>query len=343
MREELTLQELILSIRDYTKFAIGKWYVVLALSVAMAAAFGVYTYQQDVTYQASLQFVLSDSEKPSLGASAILGSLGLSSGEPNNMYKVVTICKSRLLLERVLFDSAYVAGQNDLIANHIIRSEAFHEVWEGSKNLADFLFEHSHYDERDRTEALAVKSLYNRIINPEVGLFDAMADQDAGIFTLTATTQDPDLSIVLVETVYDELTTRYVNVKVANKEATLNKLREKLDSVKTTLERNEAAYAMATDRGGSILLNRNRLSESRLLREIGILSTMYGEIVKNIETTTFLLDTEKPAFSIIDLPKLPLSAVTPNVRFKSITGAMVGIFVALFALMLVWLYRGAME
>ena len=51
---------------------------------------------------------------------------------------------------------------------------------------------------------------------------------------------------------------------------------------------------------------------------------MYGEIIKNKETSAFLLANEKPAFNLIDGPLAPLEAIGESWIKALVIGVLIG-------------------
>lgn len=334
MQDELTLKELILAIQDYFRYFLRKWYWLALGGLIVGSLFFYSAFTEPVTFSAPLTFMMNNEKESSIGAGAILGSLGLGGGggEANSAMTLLEMAQSRQLLGKVLFDSARVEDKGDLIANHLIQLYDYHKQWEESEQLNSFLFRNGMPLPTDRVENSVFKQLYALLIRKDEGLFTASIDENSGVFSLQTTTVHPELSIAITERVYRELKSHYIQATTSGKKLTLEQLRLRADSVQTELNLAEGRLARFQDRSGTITLRSNTAEGTRLNREVMILSTMYAEIVKNRETSAFLLAIEKPVFNIIDGPLEPLFPIKKSVLFWLVMGFFIGIVAVLLFL-----------
>ena len=294
----------------------------------IGGAFFWNAYTRPITYTAPLTFMLNDEDKSSIGAGAILGSLGLggATDQGGNAPKLLELGKSRKVLGKVLFDSALVDGKRQVIADHLIEVYDYHSEWEDSEALRGYLFKGERPKEDDRIGNRVLKSLHNRLVNPENGLMSITVDELSGIFTIRVSTLSEDLSLVIAEGVYHKLSDYFITSSIADKEQTLIRLNQRADSVSTALRTAEASLARFQDRSALVPLRQSSIQGQQLNREVLILSAMYGEIVKNRETAAFLLDNEKPAFNLVDGPLAPLRPVKESTFKAILIGGLLGVF-----------------
>lgn len=341
--DELTLKELILAVLDYFRYFLRKWYWFLLGAVLLGGLFFWNAYQEDTTFSAPLTFVMNSDKESSVGAGALLGSLGLG-GETgvSSAQQLLEMATSRQLLGRVLFDSVGVGGKEDLIANHLIEEYALDEAWEESPQRAGFRFASQQPAADDRIGNSVFKQLHGMLIREEEGLFTIVSDEISGVFTINTQTLQPELSVAITEILYRELKKYYVLSKVSGKQQTLTQLRVRADSIQVALAVAEARLARFQDQQGRILYS-SELKGQQLNREVLILSTMYAEIVKNRETTAFLLANEKPAFSLIDGPLEPLRANRGDWKSNLIIGGLLGVILVGIVLFFTKLIGDAMR
>lgn len=346
MQDELTLKELILAIQDYARYFLRKWYWFVLGALVLGGVFFWNAYKAPVNYAAPLTFMLNQEKEASVGAGAILGSLGLGGGGDgggNTSLKLLELGKSRQVLGRVLFDSATVDGKTQLIADHLIDIYGYHQEWEESEALKGFYFGDEMPTTDDRTGNRVFKSLHNRLVSEENGLMKMTVNELSGLFDLRVKTLRPELSIVLTEGIYSQLSEYFVTASVSGKEKTLRQLRERADSVKTELGVTEARLARFQDRSSRVPLRQETVRGQELNRQVLILSTMYAEIVKNRETAAFLLASEKPAFNLIDGPLEPLRPSRESWSSALIMGGLLGGVLMGIILFFTKLVRDAMK
>lgn len=344
MQDELTLKELILAVQDYFYFFLKKWYWFVLVALLVGAAFFYVAYSTPGVYTAPLTFMLNDEKEASVGAGAILGSLGLGGGDGGGgkVNKLLELGKSRKVLSRVLFDSVEINGTVKLLADHIIDIYDYHELWKDSESLNGFYFGDGIPATDDVNGNNAYKQLYRKMISEEEGLVTLVVDEFSGLFDLRANTLNPELSIALASNTYAELSEYFVNTSVSGKYKTLNQLEARADSVKMKLAEAEASLARFQDRTSGVLLRQNIVKGQELNRQVIILSTMYGEIVKNKETAAFLLANEKPAFNLIDAPLEPLNQTPESWTTALIIGGLLGAVLTGIILFFIKLVRDAM-
>jgi hypothetical protein len=271
--------------------------------------------------------MLDDGKESSIGAGAILGSLGLGGGGngESKTAKLLELGKTRKVLGRVLFDSVEVNGKVNLLANHLIDIYDYHAKWEGSSLLDSFYFTGGAPKVKDFTGNMVFKQLHYKLIQQDEGLIELEMNELSGLFKLQATTINPKLSITLANKAYAELSEYFVETWVSGKKRTLTQLAERADSVKIVLDVTEARLARLQDRSSGVLLRKSTIKEQELNRQLLILNTMYAEIVKNKETTAFFLENKRPVFNLIDEPLEPLRKVEGNWILSSLIGGVLGI------------------
>lgn len=329
--DELTLKELILAVQDYGKYFLRKWYWFVLGAVVLGGLLFYRAYTVPVKYSAPLTFLLNK-ESDKGGAGSILGNLGLggagTQGDSHAM-KLLELSKSRRVLGAVLFDSTTIDGQHRLIADHLIDAYEYQDSWVET-SLEGFYFNAGQPAADDRQGNQVFKILHGLMIREEEGILTLVLDLESGLFTAKATTPDPELSIAIIERLYAELADYFTQSTVADKQATLQRLTTRADSVKTELARAERELARSQDRLAQVPLRQSSVRQNQLEREVYILSTMYGEIIKNRETSAFILSSEKPAFTLVDAPLEPLRAnreprISAGVMGVALGGVLVGL------------------
>ena len=345
LSDELTLKELVLALSDYARYFLRKWYWFVLGAAVVGGVFFYQAYTVPVSYTAPLTFLLNGDTKSTFGADAILGNLGLGGGQQGGgkVAKLIELSKSRRVISRVLFDSATVEGQQRLIANHLIELYDYHELWAENERLANFTFSSGRPAQEDRLGNSVLKALYGRAIREEEGIIATDVDEFSGLIKLTATTPKPELSIAIVEKVYNELSEYFVNASVSAKQESVRLLTVRADSIATELRAVENQLARFQDRIARIPLQQERIRAQQLQREGAILSTMYGEVIKNRETAAFVLENEKPSFEMVDGPLVPLSANREDWKTKLVIGAILGAILVGIILFLRKLFGDALQ
>ncbi len=279
------------------------------------------------------------------GASAILGQFGLGgvSGGKYNLDKIVELARSRRIIQRVLLDSVNIENKTDLFANHLIDIYDHHDSWEEDTMLQAFYFMEDTIAKTDRKANKAIKLLQAQLVgSPDEGIegiIELTYGEDTNVFTLNCASRSEEFSISLATAIYNELSQFYIKETIEKPRQNFNIIKNRADSVLLELNATEQSLAYIGDRSGGVLMRRDRVKQDRLSRNVRILTLMYGEILKNKETSEFLLKTKTPFFQIIDEPTAPIDPNTPSIIKAIIIGGVLGGFLTVFFFFVKKLFR----
>ena len=327
--DEISIKELILKTQEYLKVIWSKKIGLIAVSLLFGAGFALKAYLKPTTYTAELTFMVNQDDGGSMsGIGAMLGQFGLggSGGGASNFDKITEIARSNKICERTLMDTATIGGTTDVLANHIIRSYDWHEDWQEDTVLADFVF----------TQPFVGTRQYNIALNRLIGFFKGGKkpgiaslgfDEKSTILTITTTAIEQELSAALTNSWYDNIQVYYVLKSTEGPKKTLQELTHKADSIYMLLSGAESGLAIGNDKLG-IITTYDGLSTSRAGRNLQLYGAMYAEVIKNKETSDFILKSETPYFQKLDEPRLPLEGDNGlGWKFSIILGMIVGGFV----------------
>ena len=305
--DEISIKELILKTQEYIKVIWSKKIGLIAVSLLFGAGFALKAYLKPTTYTAELTFMVNQDDGGSMsGIGAVLGQFGLGGGGggSSNFDQITEIARSSKICERTLMDSAIIDGTKDLLANHIIRSYKMHEDWQEDTVLVDFLF----------TNPFAATKQYNIALNKLIGFFkggkkpgiaNLEFDEKSTILKIATTAIDQELSAALTNSWYDKIQVYYVLKSTEGPKKTLKELTHKADSIFSLLNGAESGLATGSDKLG-IITTYDRLPTSRAGRNLQMYGAMYAEVIKNKETSDFILKSETPYFQKLDEPRLPI-------------------------------------
>jgi len=305
--DEISIKELILKTQEYIKIIWSKKIALIAVSLLFGLGFAFKAYLKPTTYTAELTFMVNEEDGGSMGGiGAILGQFGMggSGGGASNFEKITEIARSGKICERTLMDSATVGGTTDLLANHIIKAYEMHEDWQEDTVLVDFLF----------NKPFAATKQYNIALNKLIvffkgakkpGIASLEFDEKSTILKIATTAIDQELSAALTNSWYDKIQVYYVLKSTESSKKTLEELTVKADSIFSLLNGAESGLATGSDKLG-LVKTYDRLPTSRSGRNLQMYGAMYAEVIKNKETSDFILKSETPYFQKLDEPRLPI-------------------------------------
>lgn len=330
--DEITFRDLTLKFKEFFREILRYWYIP-AICMAIGAAYQLYKYFRYVpVYPAAITFNVDEDEGGSgNGLAGMLGQFGLAGVRPTrfNLDKILALSKSRRVIQETLFTRIDVDGKNDFVANHILHIYKLGEVSGKSKTKkTDFAFKHDSLDIFTNEENEMLLMLYGFIVGPpnkpKLALLTADYNDDTNIMTLSATTKNEELSLALAQRMFESLSRYYIDKSIEKLSKTYRLVTEKRDSVLSVLKSTEYQLANFRDTHRGLLMRTDQIMELRLQREIAALTTMYGEVLKNVEVTDFSLKNKTPFIQVIDTPIAPIAPVKLSLIRKLLIGLVIG-------------------
>ncbi len=316
--KELSVKEIILGIKKYVIEIIKNWLIVVIVTIFISGYMSYKALVSPVTYRADLTFMVNEDEG-GLGAGSaavgILGSLGIGSTE-YNLDKILQLSRSFRIISDAFFVKANINGVEDFYANHLIRCQ----FKEGSSDY-NFKFTHSDINKFSIAELSMLKRLFQMVSggedNASTGLLITSYEKLSGIMKMSLTTKDENVSIFFLRTVYERLGDFYVKKSIEKQKFTYEVILSKADSLKQLLGNRESARANFDDRNRGLISETSKVPAQRLTRDLGMLSIMYNEAIRNAEVADFAIKSKIPFVQSIDIPISPLKPKKASI-FKNI-------------------------
>ena len=308
----MSIKEIFELIKKYYSLIWDKKLWVILCSLMVGLILGVRAKLQPDIYKAKLSFMVNEDEGSGNGIGTILGQFGLGSGNSSKNYeKIMDIARSNKLLKQVLMEKATLQGQNDFIGNHIIRLYQYHEYWTEDSLMEEFVYTTTNLS--SKAAIVVTKKLVSLLRgdpqNPDSNpLLSIKYDDESTILEIHGVTESPDLSIELAKIWYEKILTFYVKKSTERQQKTLDELTIKSDSIYNLLVGSETGLARGSDKMGLIKAIDN-LPTAQQSRNMQMYAAMYAEVIKNKETTEFILKSQTPYFQSIDIPSMPLKKV----------------------------------
>ncbi len=350
--DEITLKELIIKIKEFFFEVVKFWKLLLLLAVLFALIMGYRAYTSEVSYSAKLTYMVNKNEGSGLGAiGGILGQFGFNSKSGSNKEQIISLSKSRKVIEKMMFEKVTINDKKDYIANHLITHLDSIGKWYGNKlikgkkhPLNGFKFK-GHFSYGNDTVGMAIKTIYSTIVGGKKtkGCMSTGYNEDSGILHINTTLGQQELAADITNVTFDKLSDYYVKKTIEAQKSTYDIIKFKTDSIAALLKIKENSLANVVDKTHFAQTSKVRLKESRLKRDVMKLSTMYGESLKNLELADFSLKTNTPFVQVIDRPLLPLSGNKPSLIKSLIIGIFLGLFMGAFFVIARKIYREAME
>lgn len=290
-------------------------------------------------YRADLRFMMRTDASGLASQLSSLNSLfgGGTSSSGTPAERIIELIGTEKVVANALLTTSAVNAKEDLLINHYMRLHELPEKWQ-----KDSILSHVTFSKQDRFETfnfgqrMAFKKIYKAMVslNSNDGIITRSLAKKTAIITITAIHFNEEFAIALAKAMYMQLTDFYVNEVIASTRRNVQILTHKSDSIRNELEQTRRAYAQNTDKTLGILLQQNKVENKSLAVRENMLTLMYAEVQKNLETLKFMEESSAPSFSVIDMPYSPID---PSLKSRVKYG-LFGAFV--FAFLLIITQRG---
>lgn len=335
----LSLEEFVGIVQEYLHEITRNWKLIAIVVFLFGFGGLIMALNTQTTYTANLTFMVNDDEGGRSGGaiSGLLGQFGFSSGSGGkfNLAKILELSRSRIIIQEALFEKKNIDGKTDFLANHIIKIYDYHEEWEDHEGLDGFLFHRDSFLLFNDTENQVLKILHGRIIgNKQLeieGLLNVAYGVESSIINFSLKSLNQDLSLILVDVIYENLSRFYVEKSIEKQQLTYQIMKQKADSLLSSANSKQYQLLKFHDSNRTVSIQRFNAKRLQLERDVQILNLAYGEALKNVGISEFSLKNATPFFQKIDfpIPPLPPSTSLSTIIKSVLTSLGIGGFVAI--------------
>jgi uncharacterized protein involved in exopolysaccharide biosynthesis len=343
--DEISLKELILKIKEWYRFLLTKWIVIVAAGI-IGGAIGVgYAFTQKATYTASLSFALEDEKAGGGGLGGALGlasslgiDLGGSAGGAFSGANLIELMKSRNIVEKSLLNPITVNGKTQSFAQYYINFNELNKDWDTKPLLKGIVFA----PEADRSKfTLQQDSILGNIYASIAGanglLSVAQKDKKISIINIEVKSTDELFSKAFTESIAQEVSSYYIEIKSKKARQNMEILQHQTDSIRAVLNGSIVSVATAVDNtfGLNPAMQVQKTSISKKQFDVQANTAILTQLVTNLEMAKVSLRKETPLIQVIDRPILPLKKEKVG-KLKSL---ILGGFLAGFLTVLVLIFK----
>ena len=304
----------------FFNYFISMYKVVLYITLTCTILGFLYGKLQPSSYKATSTFIVEDkSGRGAGGLSGLASQFGIDAGgltgggaglfDGDNVLEII---KSRGIIEKVLLTKMDNASNPQTIADYYIQISDFKLAFE-SKNINTKSLNFIAVAEGAKHTVLQDSILFILYNEVSKNLTVEKRNKKSTIITLQVSSPDQVFSKTFAEELIKQTSDLYVDIKTGNLSKSISKIQKKADSLQNSLV---GIYQNSFQ----INMSRNDLSE----RDKTFSSTLYAEVVKNLETLKLSLINQTPVIQVLDTPKLPLFDQRIPGRYFLLIGFAVG-------------------
>jgi uncharacterized protein involved in exopolysaccharide biosynthesis len=354
---DMSLKELILKIQSYIKAITRRWLLICILGFGFAFLLLVFNFNITPEYKADLTYMLNEDESGGLsGIAAMIGQFGLGGGgAESNLDKIIELSRTRRITQTALFEKKKLHNKEDYLANHLISTLENTGHWnktgilsflssEDSLSLSGFRFKQDSIEDFSLHENKALKAVHRAMVGKEMkgNRFQSTFNEITGIMEFSMTTPDPELSILIVNSMFENLSSYYVDKTTEKQQADYRIIKLKYDSIVSELNSVQYRLAKNKDSNQGLFMDADLLPTKKLSEDERRLQLMLGEAEKQKQLTELTLGNSTPYIQIIDKPILPLRPANKSRIFYFLLGGFLGGILAIMIILIQKVYNDIM-
>jgi uncharacterized protein involved in exopolysaccharide biosynthesis len=341
--ETIKYSELKAIVLRFLNYFISQYKIILYITIITSALGLLYGKLQPSTFKATSTFIVEDkSGKGGGGLSGLASQFGIDVGgltgggaglfDGDNILEII---KSRSIIEKVLLtkmeEPSSFKGQT--IADYYIQVEDLEGKFERkninvkSLNFAELSGGAKHTVQQDSVLYVLFDRIY-KDLNVE------KKNKKSTIITLEVVSGDQVFSKIFAEELLKQTSDLYIDIKTGNLSRSINKIQQKADSLQNSLRGIYQKSFQAENATKLYNVNSSlRINTSQTeiaARDKTVSSTLYGEVVKNLETLKLSLINQTPVIQVLDTPKYPLFDQRIPILYFLLIGFAVGFVLSFF-------------
>ena len=355
---DISLKELILKIQDYIRAILRRWKLMCLLGFGTAFLFLIAKWNVKSEYKAELTFMLNEDEQGGLGGLAsMLGQFGLAGASAeSNFDKIIELSRTRRIAQEALFNTKTLNGETDFLANHYIDDLTQFKRWnkkgvlsflssDDELNLKDFRFSGDSVTNFSLLENKALKVLHKALVGKEKLGNDFVSEYNelSGIMSFSMQSGDPNLSIEMVNSIFDNLSSYYTEKAVEKQQANFAVIKSKYDSISAELIAVQTKLALVKDSSLGMFREQDRLAENKLREDELRLQSILVEAEKNRQIAELSLYNNSKYIQLIDKPIPPLKPVNKGRLYFFLLGGFLGGLIGLSYIVIKKMYQDIMS
>lgn len=335
--DEVSIKDLLIKAKGVWGFIKTKWLWLLILGVLGSGAGFLYAKFEKPKYTAKLTFAFVEADSKGAGLGSLASSLGVDIGGGSagvfSGENLIELMKSSLLIEKTLLSQIKVNNKPQLL---IMRYIDFNKpknpkpLKPGDRAAVTYQSDDRSSFSLEQDSFLALVS--KKILNTDLQV--SKKDKKLSIVNVSFTSHDQVFAKNFTQILTQNVTEFYIETKTGQMRRNIDKMEHKVDSIKIALNAAMYGAAAAVDQNQYLVRGIGEVPQVRKRLEIQVLSTMYAEMLKNLELSKNILAKEQPIIQLIDEPRFPLEKKKTSRMLAAVGGGFVAVLLAVLFFML---------
>ena len=342
---EPTIMEIIVAIKNWYIFLLGKLKIVCIFLVIGGLCGLVYSQSVEKKYIAELSFALEEESSMSSnlgGAAGIASKLGFDiSSSGGGLFagsNIIEIMKSRLLIEKALLKRVFINNKYITLADLYLESYGLKKKY---KNLS-FPYNLSR-DSFSIYQDSALKIFYKQILENNLNIFQK--DKKIGIVSVIVSSKNENFSKIFCETISSEASAFYIEIKTKKAKINLDILENQVDKLKKELNFDIFQTADLSDGVYNMNPAYNKKGTPVRYKQIDVQTktAILVQLMPNLELAKLNLKKQTPLIQVLDKPNFPLEVEKVGTIFAILLYAFLALIIILSYYTIIYLLSSKIE
>jgi uncharacterized protein involved in exopolysaccharide biosynthesis len=333
MSEEITVKQMIIASKRTLNHLLSKWKLIVVWGVIGGLTGLSYSLLSKKVYEAELTFALEEKSGGLGGYAAIASQFGIDLGKGSESgafvgENIIELFKSRLIIENALLNEVNFSDGKDLLINRFLKMNVDED------KLQDLFFQPQQSNRANFSRSQdSVLAMVSNAIKKDLLVVDKI-NKRLNIIKVSVQSRDEEFSKLFCEQLAKNVSELYVETKTRRSRANIAILEFKVDSVRQALNNEMYGAAINMDENLNPARSELRVPYMKKQMNVQLLTTVYGELLKNLELSKLSLMREEPIIQIIDKPIYPLKYKRPGkIKSTIIFGFLSGFLIVAYTLL----------
>lgn len=343
--DEISLKELIFRFHEWYHYLLTKWKAILLAGMVGGALGFMYAHFKKPIYTATCTFVLDNGGASGIGQYSGLAALaGINlGGDRDGLFmgeNILELYKSRTMLQKALLSYGKFDGKKELLINRYIKVNNVNKVWAKDPKLKYLTFDipvNKFTRANDSVMTNIVADINRNYL--KVG----KVDKKLSIIKVDVNSTDEEFAKYFNDAVVKNVNDFYIETKTKKANDNIRILQNQADSVRRVLNNSigQTASALDVNPNANLALQVLKVPSQRRQVDIQANSSIYAEVVKNLELARLSASQDAPLIQVVDPPIFPLSKSHTGKFMATLLGSVCFVIIASIGLVFRFIFAGS--
>lgn len=344
MEEYYSLHEIARVTREFRNYALANWKKALLVFISCIALSIAYYFYQKPKYEAITTFILEEKSSGG-GLSGLASQIGLDIGGligGGSVFagdNILDILQSKAILQKVLVSKVDPAKgpESETLADLFLEFRNWKKKWSPEEVQTISYSNLKHPDSLNQKQDSVINEIREYLVKKSLSV--DRANKKGSIIKVQVNASNPVFARLLADRLVIEASKMFLSIRTGNALANIDRLQKRADSLLVLL--NSKSYNAASTQ----LLDANPgmkvagIPTEIAMRDKTVISTVYVEVMKNLEASKMLLSQQTPAIQILDKPSELLEDKRKSLLLLIIVGIAAGGFLGVGWLFVKFLFK----